>query len=240
MKRSQIIAYMPWQLWDFALDRGIAVLFTAGLLALSIVWPGHIALSAMMPPEAVTLELLKVAVAQTVSIMVVIAASGMVANDRVGGFYRFLFSKPVRQPVYYGVQFFVTLVGVLAIGLILLSVFWILVGWASPAVPLAMIVVTYLALGGTIFFFSTFTRLDWAMLVLLWGASALSRTIFADSAWYQAAKWVLPPMHHLDKLRGALFAGTPVDVGGVVWLVGYGMLFFVAGLVVLERKAIAE
>ncbi|MGI9141159.1 MAG: hypothetical protein ACR2GJ_08625, partial [Gemmatimonadaceae bacterium] len=153
MKRSQIIAYMPWQLWDFALDRGIAVLFTAGLLAMSIVWPGHVALSAMMPPEAVTLELLKVAVAQTVSILVVVAASGMVANDRLGGFYRFLFSKPVRQPVYYGMQFFVTLVGVLAIGLILLSVFWLLVGWASPAVPLAMIVVTYLALGGTIFFF---------------------------------------------------------------------------------------
>ncbi len=240
MKRSQIIAYMPWQLWDFAIDRGIAVLLTAGLMAMSIVWPGHIALSVLMPPEAVTMELLKVAVAQTVSILVVVAASGMVANDRVGGFYRFLFSKPVRQPVYYGLQFFVTLVGVLAIGLILLSVFWVFVGWASPAAPLAMIVVTYLALGGTIFFFSTFTRLDWAMLVVLWGASGLSRSIFADSAWYHAAKWVLPPVHHIDKLRGALFAGTPVDVGGVVWLVGYGMLFFVAGLVVLERKAIAE
>lgn len=242
MKRPQIISYLPWQLWDFAVDRGIAVLFTGGLMGMSIVWPGYMVLTERgpMPPEELTLELFKAVVAQTVSIFVVIAASGMVANDRIGGFYRFLFSKPVRQPVYYGLQFLVTLLGVLVVGLILLSIFWIFVGWASPVVPLIMITVSYLALGGTVFFFSTFTRLDWAMLVMLWGASALSRMAAAGSDWYGVAQWILPPVHHIDKLRGALFAGTPVDVGGVVWLIGYGMLFFVAGLVVLERRAIAE
>ena len=242
MKRSQIISYLPWQLWDFAVDRGIAVLFTGGLMGMSIVWPGYMVLTEhqQLPPEAVTLELFKAVVAQTVSIFVVIAASGIVANDRIGGYYRFLFSKPIRQPVYYGLQFLITLLGVLAVGLILLSVFWLLVGWASPVVPLIMIAVSYLALGGTIFFFSTFTRLDWALLVVLWGASALARTIYSESAWYQIAQWILPPVHHIDKLRNALFAGTPIDVGGVVWLVGYGMLFFAAGLFVLQRKAIAE
>ena len=242
MKRSQVIAYLPWQLWDFAVDRGIAVLFTGALMGVSIVWPGYMVLTEHqpMPPEALTLELFKAVVAQTISILVVIAASGIIANDRVGGFYRFLFSKPVRQPVYYGLQFFVTLAGVLVVGLILLSAFWVLVGWASPAIPLIMLTVSYLALGGTIFFFSTLTRFDWALLVVLWGASALARMGFSETAWFQVAQWILPPVHHMDKLRSALFAGDPVDVGGVVWLVGYGMLFFVAGLIVLDRKAIAE
>lgn len=242
MKRPQIISYLPWQLWDFAVDRGIAVLFTGGLMGLSIVWPLSMVLTehGPMPPEELKLELFQAVVAQTISILVVIAASGVVANDRIGGFYRFLFAKPVRMPVYYGLQFFVTLAGVVAAAMILLSVFWVLVGWASPAIPLIMLTVTFLALGGTIFFFSTLTRFDWALLVVLWGASALARMGFSETVWFQVAQWILPPVHHIDKLRNALFAGDPVDVGGVVWLIAYGMLFFVAGLIVLDRKAIAE
>lgn len=240
MNRRQILSYLPWQLWDFLWDRGIAVLFTGALLATSIVWPGYVALSAQMPAEVVPTELLKVVVAQIVSILVVISASGIVANDRIGGYYRFLFSKPVRLPVYYAVHFLVALVGLLAVALVLLSAFWLLVGWVPPTVPFVMIVVSFFALGGTIFFFSTFTRFDWALLVVLWGASALARTIFPDAAWYRVARWALPPVHQLDKLRAALFAGAGIDWGGFAWLVGYGLLFFFAGLVVLQRKAIAE
>ncbi|MCR4341699.1 MAG: hypothetical protein NUW01_17625 [Gemmatimonadaceae bacterium] len=240
MNRRQIASYVPWQLWDFALDRGVALLFVGGLMGFSVLWPGYVALREQMAPELVAGKLLEIAVAQQVSILVVIAASGIVANDRIGGYYRFLFSKPVRMPAYYALQFLVTLTGLLLATLILLSAFWILVGWVSPMVPLVMVVATYLALGGTIFFFSTFTRFDWAMLVLLWGASALSRTLAADKAWYEVARWVLPPTHQIGKLQGALFAGTEIDIAGTAWLVGYGVIFFLAGLVVLQRKAIAE
>lgn len=240
MNRRQVVSYAPWQLWDFALDRGVALLFVGGLLGLSVLWPGYIALSQQMPPELVANELIKIAVAQQISILVVIATSGIVANDRIGGYFRFLFAKPVRMPAYYALQFLVTFTGTLLATLILLAAFWIFVGWVSPFIPLVMMVVTYLALGGTIFFFSTFTRLDWGMLVILWGASALSRMAAAESDWYAVARWVLPPTYHIDKLRNALFAGTEVDVGGVAWLVGYGLAFFVAGLVVLQRKALAE
>lgn len=240
MNRRQIASYAPWQLWDFALDRGVALLFVGGLLGLSVLWPGYVALSQQMPPELVAKELIKIAVAQQISILVVIATSGVVANDRLGGYYRFLFSKPVRMPAYYALQFLVALTGTLIATLVLLAAFWVFVGWASPTVPLIMLVATFLALGGTVFFFSTITRLDWAGLVLLWGMSALARTLGADKAWYDVARWVLPPTHHIDKLRGALFAGTGVDAGGVAWLVGYGLVFFVAGLIVLQRKAIAE
>lgn len=240
MNRRQIIGYMPWQLWDFALDRGLALLLIGGLLSASVLWPGYIALSTQMPPDVVRLELLKIAVAQQVSILVVVAASGIVANDRLGGYYRFLFAKPVRMPAYYALQFLVTLIGVLLVSLILLAAYWLLVGWVSPLVPLTMVVVTYLALGGTIFFFSTFTRLDWGMLVVLWGASALSRTLAADKGWYDVVRWVLPPTHQIDKLRDALFAGREIEYAGAAWLIGYGLILFFAGLVVLQRKAIAE
>lgn len=240
MNRRQITAYTPWQLWDFALDRGVALLFIGGLMGLSVLWPGYIALRAQLAPELVAGQLLEVAVAQQISILAVIAASGIVANDRIGGYYRFLFSKPVRMPTYYALQFLITLVGLVLVTLILLAAFWIFFGWVSPLVPMVMTVVTYLALGGTIFFFSTFTRLDWGMLVILWGASALSRMAAAGTDWYDIARWVLPPAHQIDKLRGALFAGTEIDAAGTAWLVGYGLAFFLAGLVVLERKAIAE
>ena len=240
MNRRQIVSYVPWQLWDFTLDRGVALLFVGGLMGLSVLWPGYIAFSQQMPPEQVPGKLLEVAVAQQISILVVIATSGIVANDRIGGYYRFLFSKPVRMPAYYALQFLVTLIGTLLATLILLGAFWVLVGWVSPAIAVLMVIATYLALGGTIFFFSTITRLDWGMLVILWGASALSRTLAADKAWYDVVRWILPPTHHIDKLRGALFADTGMDAGGVAWLVGYGLAFFVAGLVVLHRKAIAE
>lgn len=240
MNRRQLVAYAPWQLWDFALDRGIALLLIGALMGTSVLWPGYVALSQQLPPDALRIELLKIAVAQQVSILVVVAASGIVANDRLGGYYRFLFAKPVWMPSYYALQFLVTLVGVLLAGLILLSAYWLLVGWVSPFIPIVMFVATYLALGGTIFFFSTFTRLDWGMLVILWGASALSRTLASDKGWYEVARLVLPPTHQIDKLRDALFAGTPIDVGGTAWLVGYGLLFFAAGLVVLQKRAIAE
>jgi hypothetical protein len=240
VNRRQIASYVPWQLWDFTLDRGVALLFVGGLMGLSVLWPGYVAFSQQMPPEQIPGELLKVAVAQQISILVVIATSGIVANDRIGGYYRFLFSKPVRMPAYYALQFLVTLTGTLLATLILLAAFWVFVGWVSPTVPLVMVVATYLALGGTIFFFSTITRLDWAMLVMLWGASALSRMAAAGKDWYDVARWVLPPTHQIDELRGALFAGAEIDVAGTAWLVGYGLAFFLAGLVVLHRKAIAE
>jgi hypothetical protein len=227
VNRRQITSYVPWQLWDFTLDRGIALLFVGGLMGLSVLWPGYIAFSQQMPAALVPGKLLEVAVAQQVSILVVIATSGIVANDRIGGYYRFLFSKPVRMPAYYALQFLVTLAGTLLATLILLAAFWILVGWVSPMVPLVMVVATYLALGGT-------------MLVILWGASALSRMIAAGKDWYDVARWVLPPTHQIDNLRAALFAGTEIDVAGTAWLIGYGLTFFAAGLVVLQRKAIAE
>lgn len=240
MRRRQIAAFTPWQLWDFAIDRGIALLLIGGLMGASVLWPGYIALRAQMPAAMVPGKLFEIAVAQQISILVVVAASGIVANDRVGGYYRFLFSKPVRMPAYYALQFLVTLVGVMAATLILLSVFWLTVGWVSPRVPILMVVATYLSLGGTIFFFSTITKLDWGMLVLLWGASALSRTLGAGKDWYDVVRWVLPPTHQIDKLRGALFAGTEIDVAGTVWLIAYGAVLFLAGLGVLQKKAIAE
>lgn len=240
MKRRQAIGYAPWQLWDFLFDRGIALLLIGFLMGASVLWPGYLALRATMPPELVPLKLLEVATAQMISVFAVVAASGIVANDRMGGYYRFLFSKPVRMPAYYALQFLVTLVGAVLVTLILLSAFWLILGWVSPTAPLVMMIATYLALGGTIFFFSTFTRLDWGMLVVLWGASALARGIYGSRDWYQLARWVLPPTHQIDKLRGALFAGTEIDVAGVAWLVGYGVAFFLAGLLVLHRKAIAE
>ncbi len=240
MRRRQIASYTPWQLWEFVLDRGIALILIGLLMGVSVLWPGYLALRAQLPPSEVSVELLKIAVAQQVSILVVVATSGIVANDRLGGYYKFLFSKPVRVPVYYALQFLVTLVGVIAIALLLLSILWLTVGWVSPKVPIVMIVATYLALGGTVFFFSTFTRLDWGMLVLLWGTSALSRTLATGKDWYDAARWVLPPTHQIDKLREALFAGTEIDMPGTLWLIGYGLVLFIAGLVVLQRKAIAE
>lgn len=240
MKRRQLTGYAPWQLWDFVFDRGIALLLIGSLMGASVLWPGYIALSGQTPPEEVPLKLLAIATAQMISVFAVVAASGIVANDRTGGYYRFLFSKPVRMPAYYALQFFVTLAGALLVTLILLAAFWLLVGWVTPRGPLVMMVVTFVALGGPIFFFSTFTRFDWAMLVVLWGGSALARAIYGSRDWYQAARWVLPPTHHIDKLRDALFAGTQVDAAGVAWLAGYGLAFFLAGLVVLHRKAIAE
>lgn len=240
MNRRQIRGYAPWQLWDFLIDRGIAMLLVGGLMAVSVIWPGYVVMRQQMSGEQLISRMLEIAVSQQVAILVVIAASGIVANDRIGGYFRFLFSKPVRLPAFYALQFLITLIGTLAVAFVLLTAFWFTIGWVSPMIPVVMIVVTYLSLAGVVFFFSTFTRLDWGMLVVLWGASTLARTLAAEERWYDVVKWVLPPSHHIGKLSSALFAGTGVDAGGTAWLVGYGLAFFIAGLVVLQRKAIAE
>lgn len=240
MNARQVRGYAPWQLWDFLLDRGIAMLLVGALMATSVLWPAYVAMRTQMSGDELTLKMLEIAVSQQVAILVVIAASGIVANDRLGGYFRFLFAKPVRMPSYYALQFLVTLIGTLVVALALMTAFWLTVGWVSPMIPFVMIVVTYISLAGTVFFFSTFTRLDWGMLVALWGASTLARTLAAGDAWYDVVKWILPPSHHIGKLSSALFAGTEIDVGGTAWLVGYGLAFFIAGLMVLYRKAIAE
>lgn len=236
-----MLSYLPWQFWDFAVDRGIAVLLVGGLMGISVLWPARVALLGSMAPEQAALALIELSVMQQVPILVIVGAGGIVANDRIGGYYRFLFSKPVRVPSYYALQFLTTLAGILAVALILMGAFWLTIGWVSPVVPMVMIAVLYAAFAGVMFFFSTFTKFDWSALVVLWGASTLSRLFAAGKPWYDmGARWILPPTHHIDKLTNALFAGSEIDIGGAAWLVGYGLAFFLAGLVVLHRKAIAE
>ena len=50
----------------------------------------------------------------------------------------------------------------------------------------------------------------------------------------------LPPVHRVDAVASNLLTGKMADASDLVWLVGYGAVFFVLGLLVIRHRSMVE
>jgi hypothetical protein len=235
---ANLTRYSYWQLRDFLRERGLALILISTLLGLTVVGPMKSMLGANID-EANARRILMAAMPQVVFISAFIALNGLVSTDRKLGYYRFLFSKPVRIPAYYAQYFAVSFVGFLAVFGVLLGVFAIAVRPVNPIGPLAFCALVYLSLGGIAFLISSVFHHDWPILAGVFLGSAIINGFWAErSGWRMIVRDILPPIHKLSPSMSDIMSLGTIDTKAVLWLLGYSALCFLAGLFVLWRRPI--
>jgi len=235
--------YSLWQFRDFALERGIAIMTIGLLWGYVLIEPMRRAMGAafVIGPLSPTWPLVITVTSSIVSLAVLIALNGIVSTDRKLGYYRFLFSKPVSPLAYYAQLFFVYMTGVLASMLLLSGILHAIAPAFSILNYLKYAAIIYIAMGGIGFFVSVATRFDWVTLAAVWLGSRILRDFYGPKpGWKSKAVELLPPVHKLDAVSMSLITNGTANTSDVLWLLGYGALFFALGLLVLRRGSLAD
>lgn len=242
MIRAALARYSPWQFRDFVMERGIAIAIIGMLWGYLSVEP----LRRTMGPAfganpSPVWPLIITVVSSVASLSVLIALNGIVSTDRKTGYYRFLFSKPVSAVAYYAQLFFVYMVGVLIVLLLLSGVLHMVIPAFRIFNFLLYTAIIYIAMGGIGFFVSVVTRFDWLTLAAVWVGSRVLRNVYGSTpGWKSKAVELLPPVHKIDDLSLTLITSGTAHTSDVLWLVGYGALFFALGLLILRRGSLAD
>ena len=239
MNRGRLAKYSLWQFRDFVLEKGISIVIIGLLWGYLQLLPFRMSFSPEMTPQVIT-RLVTLLAGSLISIAVLIALNGIISTDRKMGYYRFMFAKPVSPVRYYAQLFVVHLVGLLSGILLLSAVFFVVAGRFSIWNLMLYTTLVYIALGGIGFFISAASRHDWVTLAAVWVGARILRGLYGNGDdWRSKAVELLPPVHKIDTVVGSLIATGTAPLQDVLWLGGYGALFFVLGLVVLQRRSLA-
>ena len=239
MSRGRLAKYSLWQFRDFVMEKGISIVIIGLLWGYLQLLPFRGALAGGMTRELITRSVTLLA-GTLVSIAVLVALNGIISTDRKLGYYRFMFAKPVSPVRYYAQLFFVHLVGLIGAMLLLSSVFFIYVGPFNVWNLVLYTSLIYIALGGIGFFISTASRHDWVTLAAVWVGARVLRGLYGNADdWRSKAVELLPPVHKVDGVANSLILTGAAPLQDVVWLMGYGLLFFILGLFVLQRRSLA-
>lgn len=241
--RARVGRYALWHLRDYLRDKGIATLITLGLV-------GYLTQIPIMRARAAGFsgDLMAQAADQAFIsglkflgfVGVLFATNGIVADDRRHGYYRLLFAKPVSVVEYYAQKWIVYGVGFLIVAALLLGLHGATVEPFFPAAFLPTIALVYVALGGIGFLLSAAWRFDWLSLAAVLGLSDMLWLLFKDDPGLPGSLVrLLPPVHLLDGAYTAVRDGGGLPLTDLVWLGGYGLACFVAGLVVVRRRPLA-
>jgi hypothetical protein len=238
VNRGRLAKYSLWQFRDVAMEKGIAIVIIGALLGFLQLLPLKLAASPL-PPELITRVV--VTLARTlVLIWVFIALNGIISTDRKMGYYRFMFAKPISPVRYYGQLYFIHLAGLLAGLLLLAATFFVFAGRFNVWNLVLYTTLIYVALGGIGFFLSAATTNDWVALAAVWLGSGVLRALYGSASdWRSSAVELLPPVHKVDAVATSLISAGTAPLGDVMWLAGYGALFFVLGLIMIQRRPMA-
>ncbi|HEX6628038.1 MAG TPA: hypothetical protein VF105_08795 [Gemmatimonadaceae bacterium] len=242
--KGRLGKYSLWQFRDFFFQHGIGIAIIGLLWGYALLTPIRAAAGTQMAaiPGSPIWGLVMQISSAVVSVSVLIAMNGIVSSDRKLGYYRFLFSKPVNRELYYAQQFFVHMVGVILIMTILAVLLRITLPAFSVGNFLMYAALVYIAMGGIGFFLSAATRYDWLSLAAVWLGARILRGLYSGplSGWKGKAVQLLPPVHRLDDVANSLIGSGSAQSTDVLWLLGYGTLFFVLGLAVLRYGSLAD
>lgn len=244
MRRARLARYSLWQMLDFAINRGIALLLIGALLLMqvalqlrSFTQPGQ---STIALPREILLRMGWSIFWSFAFIAVLMTVNGMISGDRKQGYYRFLFSKPVSTGAYYATAYIVGLAGVLLATLLMYLGVW-RIGVRLPIQVLAAVPLLYALIGATGFLFSTLMNREWLGVIGTLVATAYLR-LRADQAGGPVetlARYLLPPIHLSDVVRDATLAGGMPEPTVVFWPLAYGGAVFAAALLILRRRQLA-
>jgi hypothetical protein len=234
--------YSLWQFRDFVVDRGIAIVIIGVLWGTVLIEPLRRTMGPVFAdnPLSPTWSLLMTAVSSVVSIAVLIALNGLVSTDRKMGYYRFIFAKPVSPAAFYAQLFVVYMIGVIVCMLLLASILHHILPRFSILNFLIYTAIIYIAMGGIGFFISVATRFDWLTLAAVWLGSHILRNLYRTKPVMGKLVEVLPPVHKIDEVATGIISYRSAPGWDIAWLVGYGAVFLVLGLVLLQRGQLAD
>jgi hypothetical protein len=242
-RASSLARYSLWQFRDFVVERGIAILIIGFLWGYVLIEPLRRTMGSQLSgPQGTTVFGIALQISSAiVSLSVLIALNGIVSTDRKLGYYRFMLSKPVNPVLYYAQLFFVYMAGVVASMFVLSSLLHTVLPTFSILHFLLYTALIYVAMGGIGFFVSVATRYDWLTLAAVWLGSRMLRSLYgAKNDWRSKAVELLPPVHKVDEVANSLIGTGTAHAGDVLWLLGYGVLFFLLGLVALRWGSLAD
>lgn len=245
--RGRTGRYALWQLRDFMVGKGASFVIIALLLGVTT----YLGLKEngdawKQSPGAPLLS--RQALAGPVGFLsfigVIIACNAIVSADRVQGYFRFLFAKPVPMVRFYAQLWLLHGVCVLALAAALA---W---AWGVVEVPvpfgraIATFAIAYALIGGTTFVLSTLMRYDWLVTVVLWTLAQLIAApfILEDRPNVKAVvAAILPPFQHYSAVQRALASpAAPVPMTDLAWVLGYAALCVALALVILRKRPMAS
>jgi hypothetical protein len=169
-----------------------------------------------------------------------LAMNGIVANDRKLGHYRFLFSKPITPPRYYGQAFAVNMGAYLLLMSLMALLYGVLVTPILTPSFLAGVAIVFLLYAAITFLLSAAARWDWLSLVAVTvAATVLWEKYGASTSPLARLLYLLPPVHKTNDVYVAVANGAALPSHTLAWIGGYGALCFVAGLLVLRHRRLA-
>jgi hypothetical protein len=243
VNRARLWSYLGWQARDFVAERGAPLVIVAFLMMSQLIMDLR-RLRANVPQmraEMAAGQAIIELFATFALVAVLIGINGVVSNDRVRGYYRFLFAKPVSIPRYYAQAYVVNGLGIVAATLGILGAVYAL-GYPvfSPRV-LLMVGLCYVSLGGVGFLYSTVARFDWILMGATLGLAHLLRQFYPayESRAGRVIDVILPPFHLLGDVGKELARGETPESTTLLWLVAWGLSGFVIGLLILRRRPLA-
>jgi ABC-type transport system involved in multi-copper enzyme maturation permease subunit len=242
-RRARLGRYALWHLRDYLREKGVATLITLGLVGYLTQIPIMRARSSGFsgPMMAQAEDQAFVSALKFLGFVgVLFATNGMISDDRRHGYYRLLFAKPVSLARYYAEKWAVYGAGFLVVCGLLLALYGTTVEAFFPVSFLPTFALIYVALGGIGFLLSAAWRFDWLSLAAVLGLSDVLWLLFNEDAGIPGTLVrLLPPVHLLDGVYQSVRTGGEVPVSDLVWLAGYGLACFAAGLIVVRRRPLA-
>jgi len=223
------LRYLPWMVRDLALAQGV-VLVTVGIFAWLIMTRIHPA-----PDPASGPGLVKEIVARLSLPFLLYCCAAIVSTDRVNGYYRSIFSRPLSPAWYYLLRWFFG-------GIIFLLITPVLTLGLSVAIGrfplswevLAQLGLSYLLVGGLIFFFSTLVQHDWLLgmvVLMLQGVlHALQKGGVDLPSFWKVVYKILPPIYQAS-------LNDPFPQGAMLLhILLYGCGLVAAALLILSMR----
>ena len=259
-RHAHLTRYAGWQLRDYLRERGAATVIVTVLFALIGIAPGLKMINQRIADSSaglitrygsvdaaratmvhdVSVSFVNGFIGSMVFLAALLAMNGVVANDRKLGYYRFLFSKPVAPPRYYGQLFVVNAAGALALITLMALVYGVTVTHVLTLSFITGIAIVFLLYASISFMLSAAVRLDWLSLIAVTVASTLLWGAFgASSSPFSKLLYLLPPVHKTNEVYAAVADGTPLPWHTLEWIGGYAALCFAAGLIVLRYRRLA-
>ena len=235
-----LAGYAPWVLRDYLTNQGPSTAIVVLLIAFMSFQP-----VLQNPVGPATLDSIPLEAARRMQralftpllfLGTFFATNGIIANDRKFSFYRFLFAKPINPLAYYGMVFAIYGIGFLLVTCALLVLWDFLVRPMFPMEIFVILPAMYIAYGGIGFLLSAAWRFDWISLVSVVLVANVGWDTFGRSTHpLHYLLYLLPPAHKTGPLYDLDFS-NPFPWASVAWLVCYGAVCFVLGLVVLRKR----
>jgi hypothetical protein len=231
MMRGAAVRYLGWQL----VDRTGPRLLAGWLVAVGLCVLLHFASTGgPAPPPEVVSSMFRTVHFQLACLAVVILFHGIVAEDRVKGYFRFYLAQPVSPLWFYGQSAMLAVLAMVIFSAGYVAIFSLAVvpvwDWRVLTSGLALA----LLIGGVMFALSTVTQRDWIwMVVAIVGIATLrSRFPRAKSPFGAVLHAVLPPNHLLNELA--------LTLRQWVWVATWAAALFALGMLVLRKRPLGE